>query len=252
MTEHTNPLTGEVSRRDALKRGGLLAAAASLGFAGLFAGAEDALAQPRKNNHDRMDDVATMANLAATAETLAATAYYGTLTQAGFSIPNDDRVYLALAMDSEIWHLEVLESLGGRALAQEFYIPEKFLTDFRTNVQTFIAAETAFIGAYLAATRRFAELNLPRLAGTTAQHAGTEVEHLALTRLIGGFVPNPNALPAPIYYNVSDAVPTLAPFLRGGPGFIGPVKFPGKDAVRALAERLGGKSVRVPPYTNVF
>ncbi len=252
MQDGNNPLNSPVSRRSMLKRSGLIAAGASLGFAGLFAGAEDAMAQRRATNHDRMDDVATIANLAATAETLAATSYYGTLAQGSFSLSNFQRQYLALAMSSELWHLDILESLGGRALAQEFYIPEKFLTDLATNVQTFIAAETAFIGAYLAATRRFAELNQPRLAGTTAQHAATEAEHLALTRLVGGFIPNPNALPAPIYYNVSDAGPTLAPFLTGGSGFIGPVKFPGKDAIRALAERLNATSLRVPPFTNVF
>ena len=153
-------------------------------------------------------------------------------------------------MSSELYHLAILQSLGGKSLVNQFYIPEKFLTDFATNVATFIAAETAFTGAYLAATRRFAELGQPRLAATTAQHAATEAEHLALTRLVGGFVPNPNALPAPIYYNVSDAVPTLTPFLTGGPGFIGPVAFPGVATINAF---LGDtKAVSVPPFVAVF
>lgn len=239
-----------VSRRSAIKRGGLFAAAASAGFAGIFAGSEAAWAKPKKRAHDKMDDVLTIANLAATAETLAATSYFGTLAQGGFSLSNFQRQYLLLAMDSELYHLQILQSLGGKSLVNEFYIPEKFLSDLAVNVQTFIAAETAFTGAYLAATRRFAELNQPRLAATTAQHAATEAEHLALTRLVGGFIPNPNALPAPIYYNVSDAVPTLTPFLTGGPGFIGPVAFPGRDAIKNL---LGGnEAVRVPPFVSVF
>ena len=242
---------GGVSRRNLLKTLGIGGGVAALGFSALFAGAEDALAAPRGTKaHDKMDSIATMANLAATAETLAATSYYGTLAAASFSLTNQARLYFTLAMDSELYHLQVLESLGGKSLANEFYIPEKFLTDFATNQQTFITAETAFTGAYLAATRRFAELGQPRLAATTAQFAATEVEHLTLQRLVAGLVPNPNSLAAPIYYNVSDAIPTLTPFLVGGPGFIGPVRFPGKDAVRALVG--GNKSFIVPTFTQVF
>jgi hypothetical protein len=251
MDEQKGMLDGNVSRRQALKTGGIFATASALGFAGLFAGAEDAMAAPRRPRaHDRQDDIATIANLAATAETLAATSYFGTLTQAGFSLSNEAVLYLKYALSSELYHLAILQSLGGKALANQFYIPERFLSDFSVNTQTFIAAETAFTGAYLAATRRFAELGQPRLAATTAQHAATEAEHLALTRDIGGLLPNPNALPAPIYYNVSDALPTLTPFLRGGPGFIGPVAFPGVDAInRFLGEN---QAVKVPPFVSVF
>jgi hypothetical protein len=47
-------------------------------------------------------------------------------------------------------------------------------------------------------------------------------------------VPNNLALPSPIYFNVSDAVPTLAPFLQGASGFIGPVSYPGIEHVNAV------------------
>jgi hypothetical protein len=201
--------------------------------------------------HDTMDDVQTIANLAATAETLAATSYYGTIAYAGdLGYSDADVAYFMLAMDAELYHLEVLQSLGGASLAQEFYVPAAFLSDKGTNVQTFIAAETAFTGAYLAATRRFAELGQPRLAATTAQHAATEAEHLALTRMTGGLIPNPNALPAAIYYNVSDAVPTLLPFLQGGEGFVGPVAFPGVDAIKAML--AGVEAQRLPTFLGVF
>lgn len=242
-----------VSRRNALKTGGFLAAASTVGFAGLFAGAEDALAAPkgpRIKSHDQQDSIQTILNLGSTAETLAATSYYGTLTQAGFSLSNDAVTYLKLALSAEIYHLQLWQSLGGQILADQFFIPATFLSDRNTNTQTFIAAETAFTGAYLAATRRMAELGQPRLAVTTAQFAATEAEHLALTRDIGGLVPNPNGLPAPIYYNVSDALPTLTPFLKGGEGFIGPVKFPGIDTINKF---LGNtQAVRVPPFINLY
>jgi hypothetical protein len=236
--------TKTFSRRGLLKgAAGITGGIAAASFAGLF-GLKDAHAA-----HDTMDDVATIANLAATAETLAATSYYYTILNNPLGFNNAQLAYLKLAMSSELYHLEVLESLGGRALTDRFYTPQRFLADRGVNVSTFMAAETAFIGAYLAATRRFAELGNPRLAATTAQHAATEAEHLALTRMVGGFVPNPNALPAPVYYNVSDAVPVLGPFLQGGEGFAGPVPFPGADAIRRLA---GPEAVKVPTFLSVF
>lgn len=240
-----------VSRRKMIKTVGIGSGIAAVSFSTLFAGAGDALAAPiGLKAHDRMDSIKTIADLACTAETLAATSYYGTLTQAGFTLSNQHRNWLLLALSSELYHLEILQSLGGAALANQFFIPAQFLSSLAVNTDTFIAAETAFTGAYLAATRRFAELNQPRLAATTAQHAATEAEHLALTRIIGGFVPNPNALPAPIYYNVSDALPTLAPFLTGGSGFIGPVAFPGIATIKAF---LGSTTaVPVPPFVAVF
>lgn len=232
---------GMFSRRNFVKSaagiGGGIAAAS---FAGAF-GISSALAAE--------DDIATMANLAATAETLAATSYYYTIVNNPLGFDDEDLEYLKYAMSSELYHLKVLQSLGGKALAERFYVPAAFLSSSEVNVQTFMAAETAFTGAYLAATRRFAELGQPTLAATTAQHAATEAEHLALTRLLGGFVPNPNALPAPIFYNVSDALPVLAPFLRGGEGFVGPVPFPGADAVMQAA---GVEAKPVLPFVKAY
>jgi hypothetical protein len=238
-------MTKTTSRRGFIKGAAALGGgAAALSFSHAF-GLKDAYAA-----HDRMDDVATIANLAATAETLAATSYYYTILNNPLKLSNNAITYLKLAMSSELYHLKVLQSLGGRSLTDRFYTPDKFLSSLGVNTATFTAAETAFTGAYLAATRRFAELGNPRLAATTAQHAATEAEHLALQRLIGGQVPNPNALPAPIYYNVSDAVPVLGPFLQGGAGFVGPVPFPGEDAINALLGDL--KAVEVPVFLNVF
>ena len=238
---------GNVSRRLFLK--GSAGAAAIAGFGTLF-GISNTYANTYANDHDSQDEVSTVLNLAATAETLAASSYYSTIKGNPFGLSERELLYLKYAMSSELYHLSLLESLGGQALTQQFYIPEKFLTDFGVNTNTFIQAETAFVGAYLAATRRMAEINEPRLAATTAQFVGTEAEHLALTRQIGGFLPNPNGLPAPIYYNVSDAVGVLNPFLEGGAGFIGPVSYPGADAINAL---LGdNKALEVPPFISVF
>jgi hypothetical protein len=196
------------------------------------------------------DDVQTIANLAATAETLAVTFYYAGITGATFSIGAADVAYLRLAMDAEQYHLDILGTLGGKSLTQQFYVPANVLSDANVFVQTGLAAETAFVAAYLAATRVLAEGGQGKLAATTAQHAASESVHLALIRDIGGLAPNDIALPAAIYYNVSDAVPTLAPFLQGGEGFIGPVSYPTKAQFDAA---LGGlRAIRAPAYATLY
>lgn len=243
--EHTQQRV--FSRRSLIKGvaglgGGLMAAS----FANLF-GIRPASA----TNHDRKDEPQLILNLAATAETLATTFYYAALTAAKFRLNDEEDVlYLKLALDAEKYHLDFLIANGGRALTNQFYVPANLLNDPALFVQVGADAETAFVGAYLAATRRFAELGLDRIAGTTAQHACSEAQHLALIREIGGFAPNNLALPLPIYYNVSDAVPTLAPFLQGGQGFIGPVSAPSAAQITAVLGNV--RSDPTQPYTKVF
>ncbi|GAB4213106.1 MAG: ferritin-like domain-containing protein [Roseiflexaceae bacterium] len=241
LEQKRNSITRRSFMKGAAGLGGGLAMAS---FAGAFGLSEVEAA------HDRRDDVQTILNLAATAETLAVTFYYSALTAGQFNLSDEDVQYLRLAMDAEKYHLDFLTSAGGRALTQRFYVPANVLTDIDVFVRTGLAAETAFVGAYLAATRRFAELEQPRLAATTAQHAVSEGQHLTLIRDIAGLVPNDLGLPAPVYYNVSDAVPTLAPFLNGGSGFIGPVSYPTAEQYNAAL--AGEKAVRVPTFTAVF
>lgn len=238
-------MAGIINRRGFLKGaigvgGGITAAsfASVLGLSSAFA------------SHDAQNDLQTILNLAATAETLAVTHYYSALTARKFDLDDADILYLKFALDAEQQHLDFLNANGGRALTDKFFVPANLLSDPAVFVNVTATAETAFVGAYLAATRRFAELGNPRLAATAAQVACIEAQHLAVARDIGGFVPNDISLAVPIYYNVSDAVPTLAPFLNGGEGFIGPVSYPSKDAINAA---LGGvKAISVPPFTQVF
>ena len=147
------------------------------------------------------DDIGTIANLAATAETLAVTFYYAAITGAQFDVDAADVEYLKLAMDAEQYHLDILASLGGKSLTQQFYVPANVLSDPAVFIKT-------------------------------------------------GLAPNDLALNAAIYYNVSDAVPTLAPFLKGGAGFIGPVSYPTKAQFDAA---LGGtKAIKAPPYAKLY
>src|SRR6476659_657867 len=159
---------GIVSRRGFLKgTAGIGGGIAAASFASAF-GMGSAQAQAAN------DDVATIANLAATAETLAVTFYYAAITGAQFDLDPADVVYLKLAMDAEQYHLDILGSLGGKSLTQQFYVPANVLSDPAVFVQTGLNAETAFVAAYLAATRVLAEGGHGKLAATTAQHACSE------------------------------------------------------------------------------
>ncbi len=232
-----------LSRRTMLKGAAGVGGLSMLGFAGVF-GINAAHAA------EGGDDVQTILNLAATAETLAVTHYYSTIMSRSFELSDADVVYLQYALDQEQAHLDFLIANGGKSLTQTFYVPAKLLSDLDVWVQVTDTAETAFVGAYLAATRRFADLGNARLAATAAQVACVESQHLALAREIGGLVPNNTTLALPVFFNVSDAVPVLAPFLKATDGFIGPVSYPTHDQIK---HALGGaKSRIVPPFTAAY
>lgn len=230
-----------LSRRSLLK-----VTAAGVGGVGLasFAGAMGVSAA------EGGDDPQTILNLAATAETLAVTFYHAAITAAEFDVDDEAVAYLQAALLAEKYHLDFLTANGGKSLTDKFFVPSTLLSDPGVFVQVGTTAETAFVGAYLAATRRFADLGIPRLAATTAQHAVSEGQHLALIRDIGGLLPNNLALPLPIYLDVSNAVPTLAPFLQGGQGFIGPVSAPSAAMITSAAG--GMKLDPTKPYISAY
>ncbi len=198
------------------------------------------------------DDVATILNLAATAETLACTHYYAAITSGGIPFSDSEMAYLKAALDSELQHLEFLNANGGAALTDKFYTPVGVFKDKKMFATVTESAETAFVAAYLAATRRASELNNPLLATVAAQVAGIEAVHLALVRQIGESLPNNLSLGKALFYNVSDAVPTLQPFLQGGDGFEGPTQYPGADAIRTAIGNSGLESVLPATDPNAF
>lgn len=193
------------------------------------------------------DDVETILNLAATAEALACTHYYVALTDSKIQLTPIERAVLISTLDSELYHYEYLVENGGQTLTTQFYAPLNVYND-RANFSTITQqAESAFISAYLAANRRLAELGNPLLAATVAQIVVTEGIHLALIRQLTNLLPNNTSLAEADYYNTSEVVPVLRPFLEGGDGFKGPRNFPGADAIRSLVGQNGVEVVQ--PFT---
>ncbi|PJF35599.1 MAG: hypothetical protein CUN49_09755 [Candidatus Thermofonsia Clade 1 bacterium] len=227
-----------LSRRNFLKGSAVIAAAAAAGFHGLF-GLRRSLAQMQD------DDLQTVLNLAATAETLAATHYYMALTVGVIKFSDFEQKYLRAALESEQVHLDYLMANGGKALTNEFYFPNGVFENKATLATITEVAENAFIGAYLAATRIFAAASQPLLAMVAAQVAGVEAQHLAFMRSVGNQEPPNNvALLEPLFYNVSDAVPTLTPFLEGkAEGFDDiATAYPGREKIMEVV----GKSALKP------
>lgn len=221
-----------VSRRNFMKGGAAVAGAAVVGFPQLFA-------YSRVFAQGDGDDPQTMLNLAATAETFACVHYFNAINSAeALGLTDQEVDWLKSFLDSELKHKQFLEANGAQPLATEFYVPENLFTDRQLFVDTTNTAENWFVAAYLAATRRFAELGEPLLAATTAQVSGVESEHQALIRLMGGLQPSFQTLKEPLFWNTSDVAPLFQPFLEGGDGFVGPAAFPGDDEIAALVAGL--------------
>jgi hypothetical protein len=226
---------GNLSRRAFLKGSAVGATAASFstlfGYSRLFAQTDG-------------DDPQTILNLAATAETFACVHYFNALDNAeALALTEREQNWLRSFLDSEMKHKQFLEANGAVPLATDFYVPENLFTDRAMFVETTNAAENWFVAAYLAATRRFAELDQPLLAATASQVSGVEAEHQALIRLMGGLKPSFQTLKEPLFWNTSEVVPFFQPFLEGGEGFFGPASYPGDDAIIAVVGGFGVQAV---------
>lgn len=194
------------------------------------------------------DDVQTILNLAATAETLACTHYYNVLTESQVALTPAEVVYIKSALDAELQHLTFLNANGAKAVTTNFYFPLNVYNDRAQFSAITEQSETAFVAAYLAAVRRLAELNNQLLAATAAQIAAVEQVHLALVRQIGGRVPNHVSLGQALFRNTSDAGPVLQGFIEGGNGFVGPKPFPSDDKIHSVVGKDTVEAIK--PFTD--
>ncbi len=243
-----------LSRRTLLKGSALLGGGAFLSFNQVF-GFSRVLGQAMKD-----DDTTTIINLASTAELFATTHYLAAINGAeAMGLDAGEVAYLKAAFIAEQDHLELLQSLGAKPVVTEFYVPEKLFSDKALFAAVTEVAETAFVGAYLAATRAFSNAGAPQFAVTTAQIAAVEAEHRMLARDIGGNLPNNISYAQYTLQNVSDAVPVLQPFLDGKPAddslgkFVGPVKPPTADDIAKIRSEAAALKYdeTVKPYAAI-
>lgn len=191
------------------------------------------------------DDAQTILNLAATSESFACTHYYSVLTEGNVQLTPTEVETIKGFLDAELQHLEYLREYGALPLVTEFYVPTGIYNNRNQFSEVTEIIETTFVSAYLAGTRRLAELDAPLLAATAAQVACIEQEHLALVRQLSGKRANNLAFARAEFFNISDAVPALQPFLEGGADYSGPVPYPGGDAIRELIGDVGVLAVPI-------
>ncbi|MHB8629309.1 MAG: ferritin-like domain-containing protein [Aggregatilineales bacterium] len=204
-----------ISRRGFLAGTSLAAVGATAGFSGLF-GMIAARAQSAG------DDPQTIINVAATAEAFAVTHYHRALaktTKAQFSAA--DRAYLQAALETEQAHFDFLVANGAKPVTTSFYFPAGTFDSVKTFGTVTGIAEYVFIGAYVAASYRFAQLGAAALSAVSTQVAVVEGQHLAFVNQMAGLFPNSLALAAPLLLNVSDAVPIVQSLLDGKKGALG-------------------------------
>ncbi len=245
----TDFLSKPLSRRTLLKGTAMVGAGAALGFNGIF-GFSNVLGQDVKD-----DDLQTILNVASTAE-LFATTHYLAAINGKLGLDDAQIAYMKAGFLAEQDHYELLTSLGGKPVVNQFYVPETLFSDIKLFTAVTELAETTFVGAYLAAVRIFGQSkDTTPFAVTCAQIATVEAEHRALIRQIGKKLANDTSYGQFTVYNVSSAVPVLQPFLDGQPAddslgkFTGPVMPPTADdiaKIRADATKIGYDNPGVP------
>lgn len=197
---------GRSTTRRALLRG------AALGGAGLALGGlriDKALA-------DSSESLATIINIALTAEYLAVTTYSNALANFG-ALGLDDgmgvnRGYLVGALAAESDHVAILQLLGGQALATSFSYPAgtKMFSDGPTFAATLEALETAFVAAYMAAVAEAAAAGRPDVAQLASRHMAVEAEHRVNARNLVNKIPSNNSsFEARLFNTVGDAATAL-------------------------------------------
>lgn len=160
------------------------AAVAGAGAAGLGAlGPAAAFAKKRPHGPTKGD--IEILKAAQIAEALAVTTYSNIIATAPFfkNIPDDDQGYLQAALQEEMSHFLLEESLTKKKAGfTTFYYPKNMFADAQTTLNTLVTLEDAFIAAYLVGVRHF---STPDLRVTAARIMGIESDHRTLARVVG-------------------------------------------------------------------
>jgi hypothetical protein len=145
------------------------------------------------------------------AEALAVTTYTNIINTAPFfkNIPADDQGYLKGALQEEMSHYLLEESLTGKPSAfTTFYYPPKMFADAQTTLNILVTLEDAFIAAYLVGVRHF---STPDLRVTAARIMGIESDHRTLARVVGPDVAGGDGGPIEQITGIQKTAESVAP-----------------------------------------
>ena len=205
------------------------------------------------------ESVQDILNIADTAEHLAVTVLTAAVNNASqLGLSGLLLAFTQAALAEEQYHADFLEANGAKPLTDTFTVPDpKILTDLQTFLATIEAAETLFIGAYMAAVREFTQLGQPTLAKYAYQIGTVEAEHRAhvragealTTNLSKGVPPNNKAFETNVVATVGDAAKQLMAL-----GFIGgtgtKVTYPGRGAAFAAAAPILAAVIEKTPNNS--
>jgi len=147
------------------------------------------------------DDPATIIGVALTAELLAVTFQTNAIANATtIGLTPAEVTTISAILATEAYHIRYLEAFGAvpaypgyvvNAATQSvpFTFPTGTFSSRAHYANVAILLETAFVAAYLAATRAFAADARADLASLTFQIGAVEAEHRALSRAVGGYAP---------------------------------------------------------------
>jgi len=227
-------MSTNITRRDFLKRAGIMGAAVTLGgVAEPILGGTPAFAATGESTQQ-------IINYALTAEQLATTFYYTALQNADSLTQTNNQAnqpYVRAALDEEAQHAILLQKAGAVSLAGEkpkFYFPVGTFGTDTSFVGVLEALETAFIEAYLAGIYQFASDGRNDLAVLAGQIMGIEAEHRVLGRVIlNKSVPNNLILEQapPSGSTVAKVGSALVPFLSKGDRMEGPFWLPTAEQI---------------------
>ncbi|MCY0901458.1 MAG: ferritin-like domain-containing protein [Firmicutes bacterium] len=208
------------SRRDFLKKAGLVGATMAIG--GI---AEPLLAPVQAFAATTPESLQEIFNLALTAEQLATTFYYTGIQVGPKALPQSanpgNLPYLQAALDAENVHATIMQQAGGVSLAGAnpvFYFPTGTFSSDLNFLGVLNALETAFIEAYLAAVYQFGLNGRSDLAQLAGEILGVESEHRVLGKQIvtdftNLLVPNNLYLEQADGTSVAVVAQALVPFL---------------------------------------
>jgi hypothetical protein len=266
MKNKSTEEAASLNRRSFLTRATLVGGAALLPFAGLARAGQDWGKDDDRKDCDRNKsglaegdrDIIIAAEIA---EALAVTTYSNIINTSPFfkSLPGDDQGYLAAALQEEMSHYLLEESVTGQPTPYtKFYYPAGMFSDPQTTLDILVTLEDAFIAAYLVGVRNFSTSDL---RVTAARIMGIESDHRSLARVIAGDLnlstvtgaqgvaedvdpPNDNGYERTLKWtSISQAVAALTPFVdvkaAGSAGFDTSVSFDFVPFTPTLPNPLG-------------
>ena len=266
MKNTTTEEAASVNRRSFLTRATLMGGAALLPFTGLAQAAQNWGTDNDRNDcdHNKSGLAEGDYNIiiaAEIAEALAVTTYSNIINTSPFfgQLPDDDQGYLAAALQEEMSHYLLEESVTGQPSPYtKFYYPAGMFTDPQTTLNILVTLEDAFIAAYLVGVRNFSTTDL---RVTAARIMGIESDHRSLARVIASDLnlttvtgaqgvaenvapPNNNGYERTLKWtSISQAVAALTPFVdvkaAGSAGFDISVSFDFASFTPTLPSPLG-------------